>query len=657
MILTAYTDGETVNRVFSVGADDFVNKPLVGAELVTRIINRLDRVRLLSRLNAREATPSETTQDSATARSQPDPLIKDDRLFRLAADIVCVAGMDGYFKRLNPAFEKILGYTCEQLSARPLLDFVHPDDRAETAAELVRLQAGTLTIDFENRYRCNDGSYKWLSWHSVPVVEEGLVYAIARDITDRKQMEAGWRKSWDEIELRVAERTAELVSLNQQLQRELDIAKRLQEERDRVEAALRVSQARSAGILEIADDAIISIDSSQRITLFNQGAEKIFGYMAQDVLGQPLDMLLPLNAIAAHRQHVTQFEQSTGEARRMGERRTISGRRNDGTEFPAEASISRLNMGTERVFTVILRDISDRQNAQDALQQSEERLRLLIDGVEDYAIFMLDPNGYVASWNPGAERIKGYRAEEIIGQHFSRFYPQTDIQAGKPQTTLEQAERVGRCESDGWHLRVDGSRFYANTVITALRDGTGKLCGFTEITRDITQAKQRETERETVERMKDEFISVVSHELRTPLTSIHGSLGMLTSGLISADSVRGKRLLQIAVDSTNRLVRLINDILNLERIESGNVSMVRATHSVADLVATAVDEMQAIADHAEITLSVSVIHAEVKVDRDRIIQTLTNLLSNAIKFSPCGSTVWIKVERKIQAKTKRNQSS
>jgi PAS domain S-box-containing protein len=368
-------------------------------------------------------------------------------------------------------------------------------------------------------------------------------------------------------------------------------------------------------------------------------------------------MLLPLNAIAAHRQHVTQFEQSTGEARRMGERRTISGRRNDGTEFPAEASISRLNMGTERVFTVILRDISDRQNAQDALQQSEERLRLLIDGVEDYAIFMLDPNGYVASWNPGAERIKGYRAEEIIGQHFSRFYPQTDIQAGKPQTTLEQAERVGRCESDGWHLRVDGSRFYANTVITALRDGTGKLCGFTEITRDITQAKQRETERETVERMKDEFISVVSHELRTPLTSIHGSLGMLTSGLISADSVRGKRLLQIAVDSTNRLVRLINDILNLERIESGNVSMVRATHSVADLVATAVDEMQAIADHAEITLSVSVIHAEVKVDRDRIIQTLTNLLSNAIKFSPCGSTVWIKVERKIQAKTKRNQSS
>jgi PAS domain S-box-containing protein len=513
MILTAHNEATIVDQVFSSGADDFVRKPIVGSELVTRIMNRLERVRLRRRLSEKSGTSGEEPEGGNSSNAEiaflPLLTVQAERFFNLSLDMLCIAGFDGYFKRVNPAFEQTLGYCREELLTHPFSDFVHPDDRAKTAMAMDQLQQGLPLTDFENRYRCKDGSYKYLVWRSMPVLEEGVVYAIAHDVTQRKQNEAAWRKTRDEIELRVAERTAELVSLTHRLQKELDTAKRLEEERDRVEADLRVSQARFAGILEIADDAIISIDKHQRITLYNQGAEKIFGYSAEEIIGQPLDVLLPISSVQVHRQHVKEFGTGTAQARRMGERRPIFGRRKDGTEFPAEASISRLDRGEEQVFTVILRDI---------------------------------------------------------------------------------------------------------------------------------------TERQKVDRMKDEFISVVSHELRTPLTSIQGSLGMLASGLLSADSERGRRLLQIAVDSTDRLVRLINDILDIERIESGKVQMEMKPCDVSDLIERSVNEVQGLADKAQIILSVSKRSVQIMADGDRIIQTLTNLLSNAIKFSNPGSTVWLSTE-------------
>jgi CheY-like chemotaxis protein len=160
---------------------------------------------------------------------------------------------------------------------------------------------------------------------------------------------------------------------------------------------------------------------------------------------------------------------------------------------------------------------------------------------------------------------------------------------------------------------------------------------FTVFLQDITERRQ-------IERMKDEFISVVSHELRTPLTSIHGSLGLLASGILTADSPQGQRMLQIAVDSTDRLVRLINDILDIERIESGRVKMEPVDCQVTDLMTEAINTVQALADKAGVTLSVTLLPLQVWVDPDRIVQTLTNLLSNAIKFSPPESTVWVTVE-------------
>ena len=185
--------------------------------------------------------------------------------------------------------------------------------------------------------------------------------------------------------------------------------------------------------------------------------------------------------------------------------------------------------------------------------QTDQTLRLLIDGVKDYAILMLNPEGRISSWNQGAERIKGYTEAEILGQHFSVFYPEEDVATCKPARELEIATREGRFEEEGWRVRKDGSRFLANVVITALRDGTGNLCGFGKVTRDITEkraAQQRVQQmdwelkrvvemdrlREQEVAIKEEFLSHVSHELRSPLTSIYNFSTLIADGLAGETS-------------------------------------------------------------------------------------------------------------------------
>jgi PAS domain S-box-containing protein len=450
-----------------------------------------------------------------------------------------------------------------------------------------------------------------------------LYSLMRRDASIQSQAESALQAEKRNLELRVAERTAELLQVNQQLQQELD-------ERKQIQASLQISQARFAGILEIASDAIISVDANQRITLFNQGAEKIFGYTAEEVIGQPLDLLLPERFTAMHRQHVSGFAQSGGRARRMGERSEIFGRRKDGSDFPAEASISRLNLGSETVFTAILRDISDRKQTELALSQ----LAAIIESSGD-AIISSTLEGTITSWNASATQLYGYTYEDAIGDSIRLIVP-ADRQGEEEQIfkQIKQGEQIQHYETV--RQRQNGTLVDVALTFSPVRDATGKIIGISAIARDITDRKQ-------IDQMKDEFVSVVSHELRTPLTSIHGSLGMLASGLLKPDSEQGKRMLQIAVDSTDRLVRLINDILDIERIESGRVKMAKEFCQVNDLITEAVNVMQPLADKAGVTLSITSVSRQVWADPDRIVQTLTNLLSNAIKFSSRGNTVWLTV--------------
>ncbi|MEO0802898.1 MAG: PAS domain S-box protein [Cyanobacteria bacterium J06642_2] len=330
-------------------------------------------------------------------------------------------------------------------------------------------------------------------------------FDLLHPLSDQLAIAVANARLLEHLEDEVAARTAALVNTNERLQTEI-------RDRRRIEHSLRESREMLAGILENAEEAIISVDESQIIQLFNHGAERIFGYTAAEIMGQPLGTLLPQESRSPHEAFVRTFSQSSTTSRRMAERsRKVAGRRKNGDIFPAEASISKLKLGERAIYTAILKDISDR---------------------------------------------------------------------------------------------------------------------------------------EAIDRMKNEFVSVVSHELRTPLTSVHGSLKLLATGRLGDLNPQGQHLLDIAVSNTERLTRLIDDVLDLERIESGRMPTHMRSCDAADTIAQAADAIQAAARERDITLSLTLNAACMYADPDQILQTLTNLIGNAIKFSPRGSTVWVDASKR-----------
>jgi formate hydrogenlyase transcriptional activator len=238
-------------------------------------------------------------------------------------------------------------------------------------------------------------------------------------------------------------------------------------------------------------DAIIVTTLDGRISAASPATERLFGYNQSELIGQLVEVLIPERFRGRHPQRRGAYVAAPG-VRPMGTGLELYGLRKDGTEFPVDIMLSPVDAGADQSVLTVVRDITDRKQAEADLRQSEERFRLLVEGAIDYAIFILDPQGRVATWNSGAQRIKGYTADEILGQHFSRFYPQESIERSKPQHELEVAAAQGRFEDEGWRIRKDGSRFWANVIITALRGENGQLIGFSKVTRDFTDRKRAE---------------------------------------------------------------------------------------------------------------------------------------------------------------------
>jgi PAS domain S-box-containing protein len=282
------------------------------------------------------------------------------------------------------------------------------------------------------------------------------------------------------------------------------------------------------------------------------------------------------------------------------------------------------------------------------LADSERRFRLMVESVVDYAIFMLDAQGRVASWNAGAQRIKGYAANEIIGEHFSRFYPPEEIERGKPDWARQVASREGRFEQEGWRLRKDGSSFWASVVITAVRDDTGKLLGFAKVTRDLTEKKRAEAEMvrakveaERASESKSQFLANMSHELRTPLNSLLILARLLADNMGGNLNDKQVRFAQTIYASGMDLLTLINDLLDLAKIESGAVTALHiAPTPLEDLRAELERTFHQVAQEKGLHFMIEIapgLPATIRTDATRLKQILKNLLANAFKFTQQGT--------------------
>ena len=282
-----------------------------------------------------------------------------------------------------------------------------------------------------------------------------------------------------------------------------------------------------------------------------------------------------------------------------------------------------------------------------ALREGEERFRLVIEGVRDYGIFALDTDGKVVSWNTGAERIKGWTSAEILGRHFSTFYPGDDAH-DRSMRNLSEAERDGRTEDEGWRIRKDGTLFWANVVITALRDEAGELRGFSKVTRDITERRRAQEaleharqEAEQASTAKSLFLSRMSHELRTPLNAILGFAQLLEldhSGRGGTDAASIDQILRAG----RHLLALIDEVLDIARIEAGKLGMEIVPVALSDTISEAVGLSLPEAESNGIAIRHDVGPvAPVAADRRRLLQVLLNLLSNAIKYNRLGGEVVI----------------
>ena len=410
----------------------------------------------------------------------------------------------------------------------------------------------------------------------------------------------------------------------------------------------------------VVDYAIFALDSNGYVMTWNPGARRLKGYEAHEIVGSHFSRFYtPEDISRQHPQHELELAVLKGAYEEEGWRV-----RKDGGRFWASVTITALvdSDGQLRGFGKVTRDLTDRRRAEEQLRESEERFRLIIEGVKDYAIFMLDPSGRVSTWNEGATRIKGYEAHEIIGRHFSIFYPLED--AWKPTFEIQQTLANGRFEDFGWRLRKDGSRFWANVLITAIRDKHGKLLGFSKVTRDLTDKKlaedklleaHRSLERRVLERTeqlerakqdaeevikaRDRFLSIASHELKTPLTAlllqIQGRklLMQRTKDEAAFSFERLWQMWQNDERQVRRLDRLVDDMLDTSRLAIGRLSMKPEAADLCGIVTEVLNRFAPQLEAANMPLTVIAPRAvRGRWDPYRIEQVVTNIVANAIKY-------------------------
>ncbi len=424
--------------------------------------------------------------------------------------------------------------------------------------------------------------------------------------------------------------------------------------------ALIKAGALQGAILNSANFALIATDEKGIIQLFNIGAERMLGYAAAEVV----DKISPAHisdaqeviarAVVLSREFATAIEPGFEAlvfkaARAIEDIYELTYLRKNGTRLPVNLSVTALRDAAEKIIGYLLigSDNSARMDVEDRLRWTEESFHLMVESVTDYAIVMLDPQGRIMSWNSGAQRIKGYSAEEIVGQSFTRFYSSKDAERGAPTRDLEAARTRGRFEDEGWRMRRDGSTFWANIVLTAVLDHVGNLRGFAQLTRDLTGRRQAEEDIAKAKAVAEknsqasvEFLSGMSHELRTSLNAILGFAQLMESEQPPPTPSQKESVAKI-VQAGWYLMELINEVMDLAMIESGRLSWSLEPMSLADVMHECQAAIEPQAQKSGIRMTLPEIDGLcfIKADRTRVKQVLTNLLSNAIKYNRPGGSV------------------
>jgi len=610
VLYSGFDEEGLTHKAAELGAAAFIEKSTSVDSLVDELLAVVDRGPALDGPPEQDARTAEPVDPPADQRVLDEHLERFREVFEEAAIGMATMTLSGQLVRANRALATLVGRPRESLVGLPYADLIAerttaPDADLDQALESVH-RRGADVVQVEHDLPGSDGHRRVLATLA-PVRDSGgrplYLFAQVQDVT---------------------------------------VTRAAQEE-------LRRSEERFRLVVEAVEYyAIFMLDTNGVVISWNSGAQRTKGYTAEDIIGRHFRTFYPEEQQRSrHPEHELELAVSRGRYEEEGWRI-----RKDGSRFWANVVITPVYDGTGNHvgFAKVTRDITSRREADEALRQSEERFRLLLEAVQDYAVFMLDTTGHVVSWNVGAERIQGYAPPEIVGRHFRVFYPPEKQAARHPEWELEVALRDGHYEEEGWRVRKDGRRFWANVVITSVTNAVGEHVGFAKVTRDMTEHRRLAEEREETaaalaaanheleevnSRLRQvaddqaQFLAVTAHELRTPVGVLGGSAEMLSKHWTELDDEERTSMLEGMSASAVRLRRLLGDLLTASRLERRALQLHPGVVTVLDVIDDSVAAVHVAHPDVEIVVD-GAPDVQVRADRDRLAQAVDNLIGNAL---------------------------